>query len=64
MHTTPEPDTGSGAGLAPGNRTRRLSRRRLVQPISRRSCRRKAAKDDKAEQDLLCSLRLRYSSHI
>ena len=50
MHTAPEPEAGSGAGLAPGSRARRLSRRRLVQPISRRSCRRKAAKDDKARE--------------
>ena len=61
-HTPPEPEQGSSAGLAPG--TRRSSRLRLIHPISRRSCRRKAAKDRKAKDNLICSLLLQYSSPI
>ena len=61
MHTPPEPEQGSGAGLAPG--TRRSPKIRLIHPISRRSCRRKAAKDCKVKDNLISSLLLQYSSH-
>lgn len=56
VRAAPESELGSGTGLAPGDQsepsatTRRSSRQRLVQPIGRRNCGRKARKQQREEK--------------